>query len=562
MTSIHTPGNFIISYSNPSKQVVTFEEDKILAADTNFFKMFNFPMIKGQPESALKQAQTLVMTESTAKKYFGDEDPIGKSITLDNEGEKQFTIAGIIEAPPANSSFDFQILVPQENRPYYERNVDNWGNFNTPTFVQLVPNVSLPGLKDNLAKLVDKHMGDRLEKWRKRSTVPIPPDVKMFELEFTRLPDMHMKKEIGWHKVSDPQYSMILAGIAILILTIACINYISLALTTSTARRTEVGIRKVVGAQKNQLVYQFGLESMLLALISMFVGIALVFLFIPAFNEFTGKGINLLEGDWVSMLGVTFGITLIVGVIAGSYPALFLSGFRPVQVLKGKYSSRLQAGFAKPLVVLQFALSSFLIISSMIMYRQMQYVTTKDLGFDHNQIIVIPTQKGWTEESNRTVAQMRARLEQEPDILSVAGTSSSFNQGYSRYGYKIEGEQKSAFVYAVDVQYIPTLDIELVMGRNFDPAIPSDSTALVVNESLVRDMKWEDPLNSYLNWQEDTVGQGSRIIGVVKDYNFRSLESGIDPMFLSMDKVNTGYLISVLVKIAPGQYPSHHGEDQ
>jgi putative ABC transport system permease protein len=546
---------------NPDNTAIFRYKDKVFTeqisyTDAEFFKMFSFPLISGNPDKLFQNTTDVVITPAIAKKYFGDEDPIGKSISLDNEGEKQFTIAGIIEAPPANSSFDFQILVPQENRPYYARNVDNWGNFNTPIFVQLVPNVSLPGLKDNLAKLIDKHMGDRLEKWRKRSTVPIPPDVKMFELELTRLPDIHMKKEIGWHKVSDPQYSMILGGIAILILTIACINYISLALTTSTARRTEVGIRKVVGAQKNQLVYQFGLESMLLALISMFVGIGLVFLFIPAFNEFTGKGINILEGDWVSMLGVTFGITLLVGVIAGSYPALFLSGFRPVEVLKGRFTSRLQAGFAKPLVVLQFALSSFLIISSVIMYRQMQYVTTKDLGYDHNQILVIPTQKGWTEESNRTVAQMRARLEQEPDIISIAGTSSSFNQGYSRYGYKVNGEQKSAFVYAVDVQYIPTLDIELVMGRNFDPAIPSDTTALIVNESLVRDMKWEDPLSAYLNWQEDTVGQGSRIIGVVKDYNFRSLESGIDPMFLSMDKVNTGYLISMLVKIAPDNIPA------
>ena len=529
--------------------------EKITYADADFFKMFSFRLLSGNADKLFQNKSDAVITAAVARKYFGEDDPIGKTVTIDNEGERSFTVVALIEAPPANSSFDFQILLPQENRPYYEKHVDNWGNFNTPTFVQLAPHTNLDGFRGNLGKLVEKYMGDRLEKWRKRATVPIPPDVKMFEFEFTRLTDMHLKKEIGWHKVSDPQYSLILGAIAILIMTIACINYISLALTTSTGRRTEVGIRKVVGAQKNQLVYQFGFESILLALISMVAGLGLVLLSLPVFNEFTEKEIRLLDADLISLFGVILGITLLVGLIAGSYPALFLSGFRPVEVLKGRFSSRLQAGFAKPLVVLQFALSSFLIISSVIMYRQMRFVTTKDLGYNQNQILVIPTQKGWTEESNRTLAQFRTRATQEADIISVAGTSSSFNQGWSRYGYKIDGEQKSAYVYAVDPQYIPTLDIKLVLGRNFDPSIASDSSVLIVNEALVRDMKWEDPLNEYLNWQEDSLGKGSRIIGVVKDYNFRSLESAVDPMFLSMNKEAAGYLISMLVKISPENIP-------
>lgn len=547
-------------FSPDSRGIFRYQDkvftEKLSYTDADFFKMFSFRLLVGNPDKLFQNKSDAVITPEIARKYFGDEDPIGKTVTIDDEGEKSFTITGIIESPAANSSIDFQILLPQENRPYYDRNVDNWGNFNTPTFVQLRSNVSMDAFRGNLEKLVDKYMGDRLEKWRKRSTVPIPDDVKMFELEYTRLTDMHLKKEIGWHKVSDAQYSLILGGIAILILVIACINYISLALTTSASRRTEVGIRKVVGAQKNQLVYQFGMESVLLALISMVIGWGLVVLFLPAFNEFTGKGISLLKGDWLSMIGVTLGITLLVGLIAGSYPAMFLSGFRPVQVLKGRFTSRLQAGFAKPLVVLQFALSSFLIISSVIMYRQMQYVTTKDLGYSQDQIVVIPTQKGWNAESDRTVEQFRSRLAQEPDIVSVAGTSSSFNEGWSRYGYRIKGEQKSAYVYAVDPQYIPTLGIEMVLGRNFDPAIASDSSGVIVNESLVRDMKWEDPLNEYLNWQEDSLGLGSKVIGVTKDYNFRSLESAVEPMFLSMSKEHVGHLISMLVKIAPDNIPA------
>lgn len=529
--------------------------EKLTYVDGDFFKMFSFRLISGNADKLFQNKSDVVLTPEIAKKYFGDDDPIGKSVLIDNEGEKSFTVTAIIEAPPANSSLDFKILLPQENRPYYDKNVNQWGNFNTPTFVQLVPNTDLKKFSANLDKMIQKVMGDRLEKWRARATVPIPEGVKLFELEFTQLPGWHLKKQIGWTKVSDPQYSVILGGIALLILLIACINYVSLALTTSTSRRTEVGIRKVVGAQKKQLVYQFGFESLMLTFISTVIGFGLVVLFLPAFNQFTGKGMSLSSDNVFLLVGVSFVLTLVVGVLAGSYPALFLSGFRPALVLKGRFTSKLQAGFTRPLVVLQFALSSFLIVSSVIMYRQMKFVTTKDLGYNKEQILVVPTQTGWNAEADKTVERFRARAQQEPSIISVAGTSSSFNQGYSRYGYKINGEQKSAYVYGVDPYYLPTLNVAMALGRNFDLNISSDSNGVIVNEALVRDMKWTDPLNEYLNWQEDTVGMGSRVIGVVKDYHFLSLEQNIEPMFLSMNKKDVGNLVNMLIRVKPGDVP-------
>lgn len=399
-------------------------------------------------------------------------------------------------------------------------------------------------------------MGDMLKKWREESTIPIPAEATMMEYQYTSLSDLHLKTEIDWDKVSDPKYSMILGGIALLILLIACINYISLALTTSASRRTEVGIRKVVGAQRSQLMYQFGFESLMLALISMCIGIGLVILFLPAFNQFTNKGIELTSVNLLQMIAVSTLLMIVVGVIAGSYPSIFLSRFKPALVLKGGFTSRLQAGFTKPLVVVQFALSAFLIISSVIMYRQLNYITTKDLGYSKEQIMVIPTHTGWNIEANRTVQRFRERAQQEPLIESVAGTSSSFNQGYSRYGYKIKEEQKSAYVYAADPYYIPTMEIELVQGRNFDMAIASDSSGVIVNESLVRDMKWTDPLNEHLNWREDSVGLGSPVIGVVKDYHFLSLERNFEPMFLSMDKTNVGYLTTMMVKVSSSDLPA------
>lgn len=532
-----------------------FSEKGITYVDADFFKMFSFRMLAGNPDNIFKGKLEAAITPEIAKKYFGEESPLGKPLHIDTENEKEFIVAAIIEAAPANSSLSYSILVPQENSSHYKNNMKQWGNFNTPTFVQLVPGANLTNFKSNLDKVIQKHMGDKLEKWRKESSVPIPADAKLLELEFTPLADVHLKKEIGWDKVSDPQYSMILGGIALLILLIASINYVSLALTTSASRKTEVGIRKVAGAQKKQLVWQFTIESVVLALLSMFIGIGLVFLFLSPFNEFTGKGIVISLVNVAPVLMVSLALTVFIGLLAGSYPALFLSEFNPAMVLKGTFTSKVNAGFTKPLVVVQFALSAFLIMSSLIMYRQMKFVTTKDLGYNQEQILVIPTQAGYGKESNVVVEQFRTRLQQEPSVVSVAGTGLSFAQGYSRYGYKIKGEQKSAYVYSVDAYYLPTLGAQIIQGRNFDTQIAADSNAVIVNEALVRDMKWKEPLNEYLNYNEDSVGLGAKVIGVVKDYHYLSLEKNIEPMFLSMNK-NLGYLTSLLVKVTPGEIPA------
>ncbi|MBS1950021.1 MAG: ABC transporter permease [Bacteroidetes bacterium] len=532
-----------------------FSED-VTYTDGDFFKMFSFKLLAGNAQKLFDNKLDVVITPPIAKKYFGDEDPIGKTISIDNNGAKLFTVAGVIETPPANSSFDFKILIPQENRPYYEHNMKQWGSFNSPCFVQLVEKTDTSRFRANLDQVVQKYMGERLKKWRKEALIPIPNDVKILELLFTPLTDIHLMKSVSWHKVSDPQYSYILGGIALLILIIACINYVSLALTTSASRRKEVGVRKVAGAGRSQLMYQFGFESLFLAYISMLIGIGLVLLFLPSFNLFTGKGIVIHTRDWFELIGIGFALTFVVGLLAGSYPSAFLSHFQPALVLKGQFTSRLQAGFTKPLVVLQFFLSASLIICSVIMYRQMKFVATKDLGYNKDQTLVIPTQTGWTPEANKVVERFRTRAQGESGIVSVSGTSSSFNQGFSRYGYKIKDEQKSAYVYAVDPNYIPTLGIQLLQGRNFDEKTLSDSTAIIVNEALVKDMKWGDPLNEHLNWREDTVGIGSKVIGVVKDYHFLSLEQTIEPLFLSMDKKNVGYLTTLLVRVEAGNVPA------
>lgn len=517
--------------------------------EADFFRMFSFPLISGSTDRLFNDKHEVVLTPEIAEKYFGDEDPVGKTVTLDWQGEKQFTVTGIIEAPPANSSLSYKILVPYENHPSYERNLQQWANFSHPTFVQFHSGASVAGLKVKADTLIKKYMGDMIE--RRRKEINIPAEFPVFELTYTNLADIHLDTEVSWEKVSDPKYSWILGGIALLILVIAAINYISLALTTSASRKTEVGIRKVAGAQRKQLVAQFGLESVVLAMISMIIGLGLVVLFLPSFNEFTGKGIALTSLNMLLVTGTSLAITLLVGILAGCYPALFLSGFLPVAVLKGSSTSKMKAGFTKPLVVFQFFLSASMIISSVIMYRQMEFIASKDLGYDKEHVMVISTQAGG-EEADKAVELFRNKMSTEPSVVSVSGTSSSFNRGWSQHGYEINGEIRWAYIYRVDPEYISLLSLKLKEGRNFDTRMASDGNAVIINEALARDMGWDNPLEEHLNWREDTLGLGAQVIGVLGDYHFLSLERNIEPMFLTMDKEKAGHLNTMMVKLSPG----------
>ncbi|HEY9045875.1 MAG TPA: ABC transporter permease [Ohtaekwangia sp.] len=528
--------------------------ESIVYVDADFFRMFSFPMQAGNVDKIFTSKDEIVLTPAIAEKYFGTSPALGQVLML---GDRSLTVTGIIDAPPANSSLQFQVLLPVEGwGAYHQRNLDMWMNLGFPTFVQLYPSATAANLQPALDQLTHKYMKQELTQWRERDKVPAGEEP--YRIGFLKLTDIHLAKDIGWDKVSDPQYAWILGGIAVLILLIACINYISLALTSSARRRMEVGVRKVIGAYRRQLVYQFGFESVMLALLSMVIGFILVVLFLPAFNQFTGKDIALQATNLYTLAGISIGITVLVGLLAGCYPALYLSGFRPVQVLKGTFTAHLSAGFSRPLIIMQFAFSSFLIISSVIMYKQMEFVTTKDLGYNQHQLIVIPTQAGWRENSNLVIEQFRNRAAGIPSVVSVAGTDYPFaGNDWMVFGYDVNGTQKATYGFTVDAHYIKTLGIDMVMGRDFDPNNFADTVkTIIVNEALVKDMQWTDPLHERLNFHgRDPQAEGSRIIGVVKDFHFLSLAETIKPMFLTMDR-NDGRLTNMLVRIDAKNIPA------
>ncbi|MEQ8626035.1 ABC transporter permease [Ekhidna sp.] len=528
---------------------VKYEDQKfketIHFTDPDFFKMFSFNLLSGDPNSVFRDRNSVVITPELATKYFGDVNPIGKVLSI---AENNFSITGIIESPPSNSSVQFDILLPAQANRYISRSVDDWLNFNTYTFVQLSQNANLEVFHSSLRQIVDKYMSTYVANVAARHNVP--EGVFVFDYQYKNLSHIHLDTQVSWPNSSNPNYSFILGGIAVLILIIACINYVSLALTTSASRKKEVGVRKALGAQRNQIRIQFTVESVALVIISTILSIVFVNIFLPSFNEFTNKAIRL---DYSLIGGLAFiGLLLafVIGLFAGYYPAFILSKYNPVKVLKSGHSLKFSISFIQPLVVIQFAVSAFLIISSIIMYRQMEYITSKDLGFDKEQVLVVPTQAGWGESTNKFVERMRTRLLQEPEFESLAGTNISFNRGYARKTYGVDGEMKSSFIYTVDPHYIETLNINIKEGRNFRSDIPSDSNALIVNQALVEDMGWNNPLEEHLNWQGDTTGLGYKIIGVTEDYHFQSLESQVEPTLLTL---KNGYLSNMLIKIKPGK---------
>ncbi|MGK7390309.1 MAG: ABC transporter permease [Candidatus Cyclobacteriaceae bacterium M2_1C_046] len=522
--------------------------EPVTFVDSEFFRMFSFKALKGNKDKFLTEKHHVVITPTIAQKFFGDEDPIEQTLDITINGiSGTYTVVGIIEEAPASSSLEYNILLAQENQPYYENNLPaGWNVFTSPTFVLLYPEADPDQFRSKLDLLVKKYKPGIISNLREKHN--LPEDVEVFNIQALPITEVHLANHISWHKVSDPEYSIILGGIALLILLIACINYITLALTTSASRRIEVGIRKAIGAKKEQIFSQFSFEAVTLSIISMIMALGLAALFLPSFNEFTQKGITISGSILLQIIAFSAGLSLLIGLLAGSYPAVFLSSFKPTTVLKGGYSYKLKAGFTKPLIVVQFALSAFLIISSIIMYRQMDFITTKDLGYDQDQVVVIPTQAGWNIASNSTVRRFREKAMNEPDVLSVGGSSSSLGTGSARYFFTIDGEEKFANVYTADPHYISTLVITMAAGRNFDPEIISDSSAIIINEAFAKEMGWENPLEERLEWR-----RGYRVIGVMEDYHFSSLEQAIEPMFLTMD---IGYLSTMLIKIKADNIPT------
>lgn len=504
--------------------------EKLTYVDNDFFSIFSFKLLKGDVRIPLKDPSQIILTESIAKKYFGSEDPINKILeVIDSDERKHFTVVGIISDPPQNSSITFTMLVPMESWKYYNEASTAWTEHNYTFFVQLKDQIDSTSLQTSL---------DRISKEAHESIIS---KGNTYRATITALSEIHWNTLVPWDGVRNPESIPILIGVVVIVIAIACINFIVLSMINSSTRTKEIGIKKIVGAHRGGIVFQFMLEALVFTTLASSVGLLLIALVAPNLDSVLGTSVR-IRFDLMDAIFLT-GVIIIVSILAGFYPAMVFSTYNPGQILKGSAVLKTRSSLVFVLVLIQFSLSLFLAGCSFIMTGQMTYINNKDLGFDHDQVIVLPTFAS-DGEAAAVIHRFKSEASREPLIISVSSCSNPFFAGMSRMGY---GDKKSARAYFVDSDFIQTMGIKLKAGRNFNGS-SADSSTVIINQQLATDLG-EDVLNQVFYWGGD---QSSEIIGITHDFNYRSLEFPIQPVFLTMSsailKPST-----LLIKVRPEQ---------
>ncbi|SDB48845.1 putative ABC transport system permease protein [Flavobacteriaceae bacterium MAR_2010_188] len=495
--------------------------DNVLMVDPSFFEMFDFNLMAGNTNNPLGQMSSIVLSESTAKKYFGNENALGKDIEIIIGEEKSiFTVTAIAEDVLEASSIKFNSLIPYKNvdKLYSKPAQNSWFNVFGETYVLLSEGVSVDAVTSKFPTMMVKALGEDYS-----------PGAFMVYLQ--PLTKIHLDNTIpqGIQPISNPKYSYILATIGILILLVACANFIILAIGNSSSRSREVGVRKVLGAEKSQLIGQFMGEAVVITFISLLLGLFFSWIMLGEFNEIISRDLmipfNLTFISFFILLGV------VIAFVAGFYPAIILSKFNPVTILKGKNVKEGGSGiFRKGLIVGQFAISIALIICTLVIEQQIDLFKNMDLGYDKETVIVVPTnmnRKDGTVLAERYINELKSR----PEISDASASLYSFAESpWVTLGFTNENNEYKSFQYnAVDPDFLKTMAIEFEEGRGFDKSITSDKlNAAIVNESFVKEFGLKDPVGKKLpgNFQHE-------IIGVVKDFHYQSLHTPISPLLLT-----------------------------
>jgi len=513
----------LVSFEDNEDNV--FYERRVCAVDPSFFGIFSFPFVKGDPAAALAEPDSVVVTESIAAKYFGTEDPIGKTLTFDKD--KDFVIKGVIEDIPSDSDLRFDLFVP-DSRILDPELMEDWEGHYAMTFV-LLQNGSVPaGVEKKLSGLIQ----DRLPE-------------EQISLALQPLGDIHLYSSDGSEQ--GMEFVRAFSIIAIFILVIACINYINLSTARSEKRAKEVGLRKVVGARRMQIAWQFFAESMLFTLIALGVALFLIQMLEGVFHDLTGKILVLADFEPAFIVGLLL-IASFTGLAAGVYPAIVLSSFKPLRALRdGIDRPGGKASFRKTLVVVQVSLSIMLLIGMGVVEQQLRYIRSRDLGFDKDNVLFMRMAGGL----EKNYEAFRHELLQNPDVAGVArtfqppGEMSAIARGIRWEG--MEAGESVAFGYIpVDYDTLDLLDMEIVQGRKFSREFPADDANFMLNERAVEVMGLEDPVGKPFYLDEDSPGT---IVGVVKDFHSMPLNYGIEPVVLLVDPE---FYSLILVKIRPG----------
>ncbi|HRK53270.1 MAG TPA: ABC transporter permease [Cyclobacteriaceae bacterium] len=547
-------GNTLISYKNERDEKKEFEESFVFAADSNFFSIFSFKIIKGDEVKLLHNANDMVMTESTALRYFGDEDPIGKTITT---GFGEFTVTAVCEDVPDNSHMKFDMLVSLQTFPFIE--IENFTGFSANCYFKLIPGADYKALESKFPQMVETYASAQIERDLGKSWEDYKKEGNGYRYFLQPLTSIHLdptnlegKIQPGGNITS--VYIMI--SVAILILFIACINFMNLATARSAERAKEVGVRKTMGSFKKHLVFQFLTESFVLSFIGVALAVIIIILALPYFNDLTGKSLQLI----FSPLNITvlLGITIFVGFLAGVYPSFVLSSFNPVVVLKGNFTGNQKGQWIRnSLVIFQFWISIVLMIGTLVIQQQMTYMREKSLGFDKDQMLVVERMFNLDSQTAKTYVE---ELRRSGSFVDVSGSGSLPGRQSDFFGIQFQPEGSSEILttksMVVSDRMPEILGLELLEGKWFYEDT-NDSLTIVLNESAAKVMGYKDPIGRKLNNIRQTL-QGNislefTVIGVVKDFNFQSLHDQVTPLVIQNTETFGGGMTYALARVKPGQ---------
>ncbi len=537
----------IIRYGEKS-----FTEKNFLEADSSFFDFFSIPLLRGSKENVLNEPHTLVLSQSAAKRIFGEEDPINKMLKVGTD-TVLYRVTGIMDEIPDNAHFSANIISSFMTNP--RANDDEWLSNSFSTYVLLYPGASPQSAEARIPEMIVKYVGPILQSFLGVTVEEFFSQGNKYNMYLQRLQDIHLDPTIqqAMKPANDPKYLLIFGSIGILIIIIAAFNFMNLATAQAARRSKEVGIKKVSGATREQLTAQFLTESMILSLVSLIVAVIATVLVLPYFN-------NLLEikmkadlfGTWYK-LPLLLLTSVFIGIMAGSYPAFYLSSFNPYMVLKGsKLSGHNSGKLRNLLVILQFAISIILIIGTMIMFRQLQFMQNKELGFNKENIMVINR----ADAIGDHIKSFKDELLKIPGVVSVSASTAVPGHNNNNNGYRVQGRPEESFLLEtnwVDYDYLETYGMKLSSGRFFDKSFATDKDACIINRCAVNHYNFTDPLDVKFivargNLPEDI--ETRPVIGVVNDFHFESLRTRIGPyiMHFKDDRNNWGY---VSIRLAP-----------
>ncbi|MCF2442875.1 ABC transporter permease [Dyadobacter sp. CY345] len=539
-------GSSLIEYNGK------YFDKQVQLVDADFFKVFSFPLLDGNRNSAFNGLSDIVISENMAKAVFGSENPIGKQLLLGgDENKKPYLVTGILKDFPDNSTLRFDAFIRIENHEGYYREAKRWDNMSHRAFIKLKPNTDQLAFENRMKSFAAKYFAGNIDKLKKKGA-EADSRGDLFAIRLQKLENLHFDKDITGGSGSSVAVVYALLGIAFFILLIACINFINLTVARSFTRAREVGVRKSLGALKNQLFVQIWGEAAMICFGGFMAGILLAYLLLPQFNAtFQGK----LSMEYIfqpDRLAIIVTLFLLVTLIAGGYPAWQMSKFNAVEVLKGKITLTRPGILRNSLIVTQFTLSSLLICCTIIAIQQVDHLRAQPLGFTKEQVISIPV--GNKVNGQQVLKRMRNLLNGDPNIVSLSGSTVNLGVGKDRstsrsvLGFTYKDQEISSDWLHIDYDYLKTLGIKLLDGREFDPAYQTDSVnRVIITESMAKMIGEKDPVGKF--FETDTAGAKYQIIGLVPDFNLYSSKNDKKPVTMYLS--NNEPISYIFVRVTP-----------